>query len=72
MLISAHGLDELGDIVPDGRAAGFLPKTSLGVAAIEALLTHSEALGVLLGVALLLGRRVAADAAAPQRGTWRP
>ncbi len=40
VLISAHGLDELGDIVPGSRAAGFLPKTSLGAAAIEALLTH--------------------------------
>ena len=39
VLISAHGLDELGDIVADSRAAGFLPKMSLGVAAIEALLT---------------------------------
>lgn len=38
VLISAHGLDDLGEIVAEGRAAGFLAKTSLGVAAIEALL----------------------------------
>ena len=38
VLISAHGPEELGDIVPGSRAAGFLPKTALGVAAIEALL----------------------------------
>jgi DNA-binding NarL/FixJ family response regulator len=38
ILISSYGPDELGDLIRRSPAAGFLPKTELGAAAIARLL----------------------------------
>lgn len=38
ILISGYGKDELGELVRDSSAAGFLPKASLGAEAIAELL----------------------------------
>jgi DNA-binding NarL/FixJ family response regulator len=38
VLISSHERDDLGDLVAQGPAAGFLPKTALGARAIARLL----------------------------------
>jgi two-component system, NarL family, nitrate/nitrite response regulator NarL len=38
VLISAHERSDLGDMLTDGRALLFLPKSDLGAAAIERLL----------------------------------
>jgi DNA-binding NarL/FixJ family response regulator len=39
ILISSYEQDELGDLITRSAAAGFLPKTELGAAAIARLLT---------------------------------
>jgi DNA-binding NarL/FixJ family response regulator len=38
ILISTHSEDELGEMIADNPARGFVPKQSLGAAAISALL----------------------------------
>jgi DNA-binding NarL/FixJ family response regulator len=38
VLISAHERDDLGELLRDSPAVGFIPKRSLGAPAIEALL----------------------------------
>jgi DNA-binding NarL/FixJ family response regulator len=38
ILISSHSTDELGELVDDSPAVGFLPKPALGAEAIAALL----------------------------------
>ena len=38
ILISSYGVDDLADLIAHSPAAGFLPKTDLGAAAIERLL----------------------------------
>jgi DNA-binding NarL/FixJ family response regulator len=38
VLISAYGSDDLGDLISGSRAAGFVPKHALAVAAINAVL----------------------------------
>lgn len=38
ILISTYGPDDMGDLIERSPAAGFLPKTDLGVAAITRLL----------------------------------
>jgi len=38
ILISAHEREDLGELVSDAAAVGFIPKSALGARAIEALL----------------------------------
>jgi DNA-binding NarL/FixJ family response regulator len=38
VLISSYGQDDLGDLIANSPAAGFLPKTDLGMAAIARVL----------------------------------
>ena len=38
VLISSYASDDLGDVIADSPAAGFIPKARLGAAAIERLL----------------------------------
>ena len=40
ILISSHSKDELGELIADSQAIGFLPKTALGADAIAKLLGH--------------------------------
>lgn len=40
ILISSHSKDELGELVTDSQAVGFLPKPALGADAIAKLLRH--------------------------------
>lgn len=40
ILISSHSKDELGELIADSQAVGFLPKTALGADAIAKLLGH--------------------------------
>jgi DNA-binding NarL/FixJ family response regulator len=42
ILISSHSKDELGELVDDSPAVGFLPKLGLGADAIAKLLGHRD------------------------------